>query len=279
MTEFINTEANLPEGEPDPAEVEAARPYEPSVDEEATFLGDPREVDDDSEVPEPTPPRLIRAGLTALAYAEDEHLHPSRSWYRDCLYFVRSCFAVPSYYSRAEYAYYGATYKHTMWPPPAATPVFWTDGSFGHVVISDGHGYCWSSDFLSAGRIDKVRIASITAAWGQHYRGWAEDINKVRVYHVDWWVLDVSNTIHAARYKRAIPKGSELKHVVAKEVGVGDMILKNDTLGTGFREQYHKVQVKYLHAMGLPVTKSSADGIPGRSSLTWLGNRHGFYVH
>jgi len=284
--EDVGTDVDLPENVPDPLEVAAALPYAGKEDDGAP-AGDPRllfQVDENDKVLEPEVPAAlaffassIRTGQSALDYAQQQHLHRSRSWYRDCLYFVRSCFNVPSYYGRAEWAYYGAQYKHTSWPPPPAVPVFWTDGTYGHVVISAGHGYCWSSDFLRNGYIDKVRIASITAAWGQHYRGWAEDINRARVYHADWWMLDISNTIHAARNKTAIPKGEDLKTAVAKEVGWGEM-KKNNTLGTGFRAQYRKTQVKYLKATGQVVTNTSADGIPGRGSLSWLGARHGFNV-
>lgn len=278
------TDVDLPENEPDPLEVSQAQRYE-GMAEAGAPGGDPRleyEVDEDgteNDVPQPVSlaafASSLRLGQPALDYAQQQHLHRSRSWYRDCLYFVRSCFNAPSYYGRAEWAYYGAQDRHTSWPPPPAVPVFWTNGTYGHVVISAGHGYCWSSDFLRYGYIDKVRIASITSGWGQHYRGWSEDINRVRVYHSDWWTLDISSTIHAARHKTAIPNGEKLKQAIAKEVGMGEM-KKNNTLGTGFREQYQKVQVKYLKATGQTVTKTSADGIPGRGSLSWLGGRRGF---
>lgn len=287
LPDLIDTEADLPENEPDEAEVAAAQPYEESEDEEAPFKGDPRQSD--PLAPEPTTPdgapeiaafaTLLRTNGSALDWALGQHLHPYRSWYRDCLMFVHECFNAPSYYSRAEYGYYGADFRHTTWPPPAAVPVWWTDGGYGHVAISAGYGYCWSNDFVRSGRIDKVRIASITSAWGKSYRGWSEDINKTRIYHSNFWVLDVSNTVHAARNKIKIQNGAKLKHAIAAEVGKGQMNVDNSTLGVGFKEQYQKLQVKYLRSTGQPVTKTSADGIPGRSSLTWLGARHDFYVH
>lgn len=276
----LPSDADLPENEPDPTEVNVAQAYE-GAEEKGAPGGDPSQGDE----PTGTPPSLtafaspMRLGSLALNWAEDEHLHRSRSWYRDCLLFVHDAFNAPAYYARAEWAYYGADFKHTSWPPPPAVPVWWTNGTYGHVALSAGHGYCWSTDFLRYGYVDKVRIASITSGWGQHYRGWTEDINRTRVYHSSWWTLDVSNAAHAAAHRLKIPNGDKLKAAVAAEVGKGRMNMRGDTLGVGFREQYTHVQRRYLTVSGIPITGTSANGIPGLGSLTWLGERHGFYVH
>jgi hypothetical protein len=62
--------------------------------------------------------------------------------------------------------------------------VWWLGGShgFGHVALSDGGGYVWSTDVLRPGKVDRVTAASITHNWGLSYVGWSEDINGERVY-------------------------------------------------------------------------------------------------
>lgn len=285
----LGTDLDLPENEPDALEIQQSQPYQGGDDDDAPFKGDPRagsgEYDIDELVKTTSPMAVagfasfVRTGPPVLDWCAHQHLHPSMWWYRLCLIFSRSSFNAPSKYGRAEWAYYATDNRHTSWPPPASVPLWWTNGTYGHVAVSAGHGYCWSTDFLRTGRVDKVRIASITSGWGQRYRGWSEDINDVRVYNSSWWILDVSNAIHAARHKTKIPNGDKLKKAVAKEVGAGDMNVNNDILGVGFREQYRKLQIKYLKATGQIVTRTSADGIPGRGSLTWLGGRQGFNVH
>lgn len=100
-----------------------------------------------------------------------------------CLKFVRSLYNVPVVYPDAATAWRNTKYRHTS-TPPKGVPVWWTGGSrgFGHVAISAGGGYVISTDYPSKGRVGKVKISTLTKAWGQTYRGWSEDINGYRVY-------------------------------------------------------------------------------------------------
>lgn len=195
--------------------------------------------------------------------------------------FSRSAFNVAARYPTAESAYFQTQKRHTTWPPPPAVPVWWTNGRSGHVAVSDGGGYCWSTDIKRTGKVDRVPIKSITSAWGQNYRGWSEDINGVTV----WWlpkpkrpVLDASNIARLTKAGKEAPQGIRLKKAVAAEVGRGVMSLKSPKLGRGFRRRYKLVQRKYLASKGVPVTDRGADGVPGFGSLTWLGKRRGFDV-
>jgi hypothetical protein len=224
----------------------------------------------------------LRVGSAALNYARLQHVSRRRNWTALCLMFVRECFNAPAGVPSAEAAYNMSKYRHTSWPPPAGVPVYWTNGRFGHVVLSAGDGWCWSTDFARTGYVDKVRINAITNGWGQRYRGWSEDINGVRVYEKPKAVtkpkIDLSSVRYSAKHERSIPQGIRLKRAVAAEVGRGRMNLLTKTLGSGFREQYKLVQRKYIRAGGGTPTSINADGIPGRESLVWLGRRHGFQV-
>jgi hypothetical protein len=194
--------------------------------------------------------------------------------------FVRQSLDVPAKYGTAEKAYFKTTKRHTSWPPPPGVPVWWTNGRYGHVAISAGDGYCYSSDYKRHGKIDKVLISSITKGWGQRYRGWSEDINDVRVYTAAAKItkIDASNVAAAAKARKSVTGGSTLKRAVAKEVGKGTMDLSNAILGGGFKTQYSLVQKKYFKVKGWKPKPGDTDGIPGIATLSWLGHRRGFQV-
>jgi hypothetical protein len=206
-----------------------------------------------------------RTGHEALAWARNQHYHPSRNWHRLCQAFVRSCFDAPSYYGSAIASWYGADHRHTSWPPPPAVPVWWAGGQYGHVAISAGDGYCWSTDIFRSGQVDKCLISTISRSWGRRYIGWGEDINERRVYTAEP-VIDISQTIYAARHQKAALNGRLIKKAVAAEVGRGEMNLGSAVLGSSFRNRYRLLQRKWY---------GSGDGIPGPTSLTRLARAHG----
>lgn len=257
----------------DPEEPRQAAPYQEPLDDLQ---------DDPPHTPRSYARMLVRAGAGAISWARGQVVHRSRSWTGMCLMFVRMSFNVGSRYPSAENAWGHTERRHTSWPPPPGVPVWWTNGRFGHVVLSAGNGWCYSTDFLRTGRVDKVRINTITSAWGQHYRGWSEDINGIHVYRSLATAIkprvNLNNVIRATTNSRNLKQGIRLKKAVADEVGKGSMVMSNGTLGQGFRDQYKLVQQKYLRAAGQRVTGVSADGIPGAGSLGWLARRHGFEV-
>lgn len=57
--------------------------------------------------------------------------------------------------------------------PPAGALVFWGGGA-GHVAISDGNGYVYSTDQPSQGNVGHVPLSAITQGWGKPYLGWAD---------------------------------------------------------------------------------------------------------
>lgn len=226
---------------------------------------------------------FVRDAGAAMSWAANQVRGRSRDWHNDCLMFVRSCFNVGAHFPSAEKGWYGTRHRHTSWPPPAGVPIWWTNGRYGHVALSAGNGLCYSTDFLRHGSIDKVKIASVTAGWGQQYRGWSEDINGVRV-HTKGEVYTTKPDMSARKVAEATKAGTKaywgivLKKAVAAEVGKGDMNLKSAALGHGFRTQYSLLQKKFLRSVGAAASSKQTDGVPGKRSLTWLGHRHGFDV-
>lgn len=101
-----------------------------------------------------------------------------------CLKFARSCAGAPANTYDAATAWRQATHRHTTGTPPLGAMVFWTGGSrgHGHIAVSDGGGYVWSTDIIRPGRVDRVSIARLGATWGNlTYVGWTEDVNGVLI--------------------------------------------------------------------------------------------------
>ena len=229
----------------------------------------------------------IRTGRDAVDWAKDQVTDPTPpagedDWFGWCLVFVRRCFNVGALYGSAEKGYYGTDFMHSATgTPPLGVPVWWTNGGDGHVVISAGQGYCYSTDIKRHGQVDKVAISYITRHWGQHYRGWSEDINGVRVWRPSAASLpsvDLSNVQEAARRDQYRPPGEGLhphgvltveKALKAEELRAPQFV--DGYAGPAFRSAYAKWQQR--SDVGPPF-----DGIPGRESLTKLGNKHGFRV-
>lgn len=127
--------------------------------------------------------------LTPVQRAAQESLHPTRSWYEDCLQFVRTMFGLPA--NGHEPTAYSAwlfdggakgAYTHTAIAAPANVPVYYKgSGPDGHIAVSVGHGMVLSSDIARKGKIDLTSDAHIEAAWGMKYLGWSELVEGKRV--------------------------------------------------------------------------------------------------
>lgn len=120
------------------------------------------------------------------AWVKSTHPAPTTSgdWLAWCLVFVRSCFNVDAHHRSAIEAWRGARRRHPVSRGshvPTGVPVFWSTGTWGHVALSIGGGYCLSNDILRPGRIDVVKIDTITRRWGAKLLGWTEDLNGVTV--------------------------------------------------------------------------------------------------
>lgn len=109
-----------------------------------------------------------------------------KDFHRLCLQFVRMSYGLPVVAPDAGTAWNQAKHKHPTTDAgsiPAGVPVFWELPSVAdHVALSTGDGMCLSTDARRRGRVDAVRIDSITEQWGGVLLGWTEDLGTFRVY-------------------------------------------------------------------------------------------------
>jgi hypothetical protein len=222
-----------------------------------------------------------RPPASAVTYAESQS-HRGTYWgIGMCLKFTRSCFNVPSRYSTAALAWANTRHRHST-TPPAGAPVWWTGGSrgFGHVALSAGGGYVWSTDVLRSGRVDRVKISHITNAWNLHYRGWSEDINGVRVHAAPAPVPNV----HLAYIVEASIK--DPGHLGRKTHPTTTLLVSRALYREGLLRKIHvsghwgrtkrKAYAAWQRRLGY--SGSDASGTPGMKSLHKLGLRRGFHA-
>lgn len=184
-----------------------------------------------------------------------------------CLIFVRLMAGAPAGTRDAATAWANARYKRSG-TPPRGFPVYWTGGSrgFGHIAVSDGDGWCWTTDYRREGRIDRVPIASITRNWGLRYRGWAEDVNGVRIrtgvaYSVparSKGVIHYKDMAWCARHEPGTTTSShprQVKAVGAELAHLRLMRVSNSGHWGRFKRRAYK---KFQRQQGW-----TADGIPG----------------
>lgn len=101
-------------------------------------------------------------------------------WRGLCLKRARTLLGIPARYPSAIAAWENApaSRRHEGDPhPPRGVPVFWRGGKYGHIAVSDGDGFCFSTDIKRRGRLDRVPISLIHARWGLTYLGWTSWLN------------------------------------------------------------------------------------------------------
>lgn len=123
----------------------------------------------------------------AISAAAKQSQSGPRSSVGMCLKMVRTCYDVGAKSLDAAGAWTAAEHKHKTSKAtdiPAGAPVFWTGGSehHGHIAISTGAGWCWSTDIKRPGYFDHVPIDQIRDDWGLTLVGWTNDLNGVTVY-------------------------------------------------------------------------------------------------
>lgn len=129
--------------------------------------------------------------MNAVAYAQAHRGEPFPT--DTCLMQVRKAFGIAAKYPTAYAAWLGAggaagVNTHTLIPAGPNVPIFFKGrGAAGHIAISAGNGWCWSTDILRPGRWDRVRIEDLAKRWNMKYLGWSETLNGVRVHpHIDF---------------------------------------------------------------------------------------------
>lgn len=226
---------------------------------------------------------MARTSVEATQAAAREVQSASRDWQGWCLKFVRIMLGVAASYNSAIDAWSGAKKKHPSGTPPKGVPVFWAIGKFGHVALSDGNGWCYSTDIRRRGKVDRVPISEIHARWGATYLGWTEDLNGVTVYNppkppasapakaggvnpVSLSALQYHALYGTGKYSPA-SSGPVVEAVKRRLVQLGC-----GTEASSFRSCYAVWQRK------LGYQGSAADGIPGRTSLIALAKKSNWTV-
>lgn len=224
-----------------------------------------------------------RTSMQATSAAATEERSASRDWTGWCLKFVRIMLGVAASAPSAITAWNMANYRHTTGTPPKGVPVFWRIGEFGHIALSDGGGYCYSTDIVRRGEVDRVPIAKIRSRWGATYLGWTEDLNGVRVYNPPKMTTPAAKppakknpvSLAALRYHathgtgdyRPASSGPMCEGVKRRLIQLGCGSASNS-----FAACYAAWQRK------LGYTGKDADGIPGAASLKALAAKSNWSV-
>lgn len=215
----------------------------------------------------------------------------ARSWVgRDayhgmCKAFVRGeVFNVdPSRSATAIEAWHEAEHKHLVTDPekvPAFVPVFMdTAATAEHVAAtvgrdSTGHRLCVSTDAGPGRTIGLVRLADLARSWGP-ILGWAEDLDGQRV----WTpppprpVVELAHIVDAARLHHGAHR-TEAR--IVERALTAEGLLDRKWVDGWFGARSVTAYARWQHRLGY--TGAQANGIPGRTSLTKLGQLHGFRV-
>jgi hypothetical protein len=124
---------------------------------------------------------MAKTGSQVAAWAKSQADRRTGGWVGLCLKFSRMAAGAPGGTYDAHTGWRNAKYKHTKGTPPRGAIVWWHGGKHGHVAVSAGDGYCYSTDVVVRGQVRRCKISLIRQRWGQTYVGWSEDVNGVRI--------------------------------------------------------------------------------------------------
>lgn len=213
--------------------------------------------------------------LEALANAAAQVKKASQDWTGWCLKFCRIMYGVAALYTEADLAWDKAKYRHTTGVPPKGALVFWRVGKFGHIAISDGGGYVYSTDIMRRGKVDRVPITYVTSHWRATYLGWTEDINGVRVITVAVPKAPPRVSLKALQYHAAHGTG---KYSPANSADMVAMVKKR-LVNVGFGKDSNSFATCYqLWQKHLGYSGKAADGIPGLTTLKVLARNSGWTI-
>lgn len=193
-----------------------------------------------------TPDRL-------LAHVEAYAAHGTDFGPNNCLFAVRSAARGPGGTHDAADAWKASEGRHLTGTPPRGAIVYWVGGSrgYGHIAISAGSGWVWSTDIKRKGKFDKVRISTLNRAWPNlRYAGWALSVNGVRVL---WQPpLSLARLQNAYRHPRKVVSP---KHVRRVQRALGFRKLSG-RWGSGVRRHWKAL---YPETNGRPTERSVRD--------------------
>lgn len=122
----------------------------------------------------------IKDAASAMAWAQQEESSPTQDWYEKCQTFVREALGFTSGTASTAIDAWNKTPSGDQHPgdrnPPQGVPVYWSGGSAGdgHVALSAGGGYVYSTDIGGRGTVSLVPLMAIEQQWGLTYKGWAD---------------------------------------------------------------------------------------------------------
>jgi hypothetical protein len=124
---------------------------------------------------------MARTASQVAAWAKSHADRRTGGWVGLCLKFSRMAAGAPGGVYDAHTGWARARYRHTKGTPPRGAIVWWHGGKHGHVAVSAGNGYVYSTDVVVHGQVRRCKISLIRQRWGQRYMGWSEDVNGVRI--------------------------------------------------------------------------------------------------
>jgi len=212
----------------------------------------------------------VRKGEAAVHNASTwvGHSYPA-GW---CLRWVRERFGIGLLYGSAALAWRSAKHRHQSGPPPRGVPVFYTGGrsGFGHVAISAGGGYIYTTDLPNMGRVGKVHWKEPIRRWGMTYAGWTNDLNGVSTW---CRTVDLSRLRYAAKdHPMHYQYGTFAVQRQLAMVGLLPWAKVNGWWGTSTTKAYAAWQQR------LGYSRMEADGIPGLTTLRHLGQHSPFII-
>lgn len=131
----------------------------------------------------PPVPDTPAMGVQACHRAREQAQHGPTAQAGMCLSMVVDAYQVHHGVPDAIASWRMAVHKHrapaTGAAIPRGWPIYWSGGSagHGHIAISAGGGFCWSTDIKRPGRFDLVRVERIRDQWGLTLLGWTNDLN------------------------------------------------------------------------------------------------------
>lgn len=216
---------------------------------------------------------LPRTGAAATAWANRQYVWPVGK----CLQFTRLCFNVAAKYPDARSAWRNAKHKHGVGVkrPPAGVWVFFDSPNMphGHSAYSVGYGNCRTTDYPDRGRIATVPIVAIERGWNCDYKGWAEDINDVRIWRPP--LLDLSDLKKCAETE----PGHRLSQHPAQVKALARALHREGLLSAVNVTGHYSFAKKRAYAnwqRRLGYTGNDANGIPGAKSLARLCAKYGY---
>lgn len=177
--------------------------------------------------------------------------------------------------------------------PPAGAMVFWSNGSHGHIALAVAPGKAASTDIRRRGKVDVVPIASVHERWKScTYLGWTPPYlvrawgrNPHHPAAVPLPVVSLAAVAAAARKDPSAAQGSALHRqevrIVERALAAEGLLAArwvDGSFGSKTVTAYAAWQQRCGFTGSPAAAGSGADGVPGRTTLARLGQRHGFRV-